>query len=181
MIDKLFPIIILKSYNKDGRWIGPVEDLRHPIFAKTWVHFHDGGSLGYLTHIEAENYEKQLIDFREIANENLAEQSPGIFTHSKYDGDEFVYGIMMQQDGLGSSRLILLNEFDYDETDSIFPNGYLYALPERSVGMVIRKDASLDFFKEFEEMVKSCYENGATPMSQELFEADELLNVSTVS
>jgi hypothetical protein len=180
MINALVPIIILKTYNAGGLWVGPVDNLRHPIFALTWVHLHDGGTMEYLTHNEAEDYEKQSINFREVAINNLAERSPGLFTHSKNDEEEFVYGIMMQDDGLGSSRLLLLNEFDFEETDSVFPKGYLFALPERSIGMVIRKDASAANFKQFEEMVKHCYENRATPMSPELFEADELLTRTNI-
>lgn len=175
MIATLVPIIILKTYNESGNWVGPVDDLRHPLFSLTWVHLHEPSSMEYLTHAEADNYKNQSIDFREVALNNLAERSPGLFTHSKYDGDEFIYGIMMQDDGLGSSRLLLLNEFDFEEMDSVFPEGYTFALPERSVAMVIRKDASSDNIDEFCKLVKNCYENGTTPMSPELFEADELL------
>ncbi len=175
MIETLVPIIVLKSYNKDNLWIGPIDELRHQVFSITWVYLHEEGGMGYLTHEQAKSYEKRSINFRDIALKNLFDRSPGLFTHSKYDGDEFVYGIMMQEDGLGSSRLLLLNEFVYEETDSVFPNGYLFALPERSIAMVIRKDASSDNIKKFSELAKNCFENGTTPMSPELFEPDDLI------
>jgi len=33
----LFPIIVPRRYNKDGRWVGPMKNLRHPQLALTWV------------------------------------------------------------------------------------------------------------------------------------------------
>ncbi len=173
-IKSLIPIIILKSYNKNGNWVGPIEKLKHPDFDLTWAFMNDE-SISYLTHEEEKKFNSDGVDFKELAIDNLDSFTEDPFTGHKEDENGLpIYCVMMHKDGLGSSRLLLLYHFNYDEFEENFKEGYFLALPERSVALVIRKDATEDQINEFKELVQKCYDKGTTPMSPNLFEINDL-------
>jgi hypothetical protein len=65
----------------------------------------------------------------------------------------------MHEDGLGTSRLLLLNELD-----QAIPGGYWLAIPERSCGIVVPKNVSPMARQEAEEVIENCYRRGTTQM-----------------
>jgi hypothetical protein len=80
---------------------------------------------------------------------------------------------MMHDDGIGPSRL-LLNGY----ISKIFPEGYWVAVPERSVGIVLRHSAYREERVKIENVVLKCFNDGTVPVSPDFFDADKLLFVT---
>src|SRR6266699_1550302 len=76
----------------------------------------------------------------------------------------------MNDDGLGSSRLLLT-----DELARQFPEGYLVALPDRSCGLAISKRLGWNEHREVEAMVADMHKGATTPMCSDVREPRELL------
>lgn len=66
---------------------------------------------------------------------------------------------MNHEDGLGSSRLLLL-----DEIATAFPQGFHLAIPDRSCGLVLNKCLAPSQEEECRELVHSCFKDSTTPM-----------------
>ena len=78
----------------------------------------------------------------------------------------------MHKDGLGSSRLLFLPEWKEE-----FPEGFQFALPERSCALVIPEAQTQD--EDTKKLIENCYSDGSVPMLPriypfELFELEEI-------
>jgi hypothetical protein len=156
----LFPIIVPRRYNKDGRWVGPLKNLKHPNLAITWAVLNEPSSMTYVSHAMAREFLEKGIDFEKEAMENLQRSAEvQLFTHEKEINDELLYVITMQRDGLGSSRLLLL-----DKWASVFPNGFYLGLPERSCAIVVSSRITPKDRRNVVKYVDSCFRYGNTTM-----------------
>lgn len=166
----LFPIIVPRRYNAGGRWIGPMRNLRHPELAITWVRLVDPGSMSYLSHAEAKELEASGTDFHAEAMENLRASSIGdqLVTHQKVVGDRLVFAVAMHDDGLGTSRLLLLPEWA-----ERFPQGFELGIPERSCGIIVPAGIAASERESAIEVIAGCFEDGNTPMLPGLHAADQ--------
>lgn len=168
----LFPIIIPRKYNKDGRWIGPLKNLRHPELAVTWVTLHEPGTMTYLSFDAAKQLRNSGCDYQAEAMINLrAASKERLYTHHKEEGDNLIFVVAMHEDGLGSSRLLLLPEWTEE-----FPDGFQFGLPERSCALVIPQSRVQS--SDALEIIQNCYNDGCTSMlpglhSPTLFELED--------
>ncbi len=155
----LFPIIVPRSYFTHGSWPGPHRLLRHPELAVTWVELSGATTMTYLTFERSRELEAQGVVIHAQAMENLRDASEQLYTHSKMEGDELVFGVCMHEDGLGTSRLLLATEIA-DE----FPDGVLCGIPERSCAILAPVGLAAAQRQDVEQMVAKCCDGGTTPM-----------------
>ncbi len=161
----LFPIIVPRRYDRDGRWIGPMKRLKHPELAVTWVVLNDGGTMSYVNHEAAARYVAEGIDYQSEAMRNLRRDAEGaLYTHDRTDDDGSEHGrtlfvVAMHEDGLGSSRLLLLPEWREE-----FPEGFVFGLPERSCAFVVPADLSEAEQAIPRKIVGECFASGTTKM-----------------
>ncbi|MBD8527864.1 hypothetical protein [Pseudomarimonas arenosa] len=159
-ISSLFPIIVPRSYNRNGRWLGPLQLLAHPQLAVTWVLLCDDASMTYVNHAMARELTESGIDFVAEAMSNLRSASEGcLYTHVNRTESGISFVASMQEDGLGSSRLLLVNEWRNE-----FPNGFLFGIPERSCAIVVSATCTAAESEHAAQAVKGCYSEGNTQM-----------------
>ena len=108
----------------------------------------------------------QQQSFRNLLSGNL------LHTHARYrdDTDHLIYLGFMNDDGIGSSRILLNHELA-----KAFPKGYFLALPDRSCGLAISKDITEQELNEIELLVKGMHKNATTPMTGEIFDPKEFV------
>lgn len=167
MFDTLLPIIVPRTYFQYGNWPGHHLLLRHPDLAVTWVELSEPMGMDYVNIDRHAEIEMNGHDVHALAMTNLRRLSDPLATHSKTEGSRSLFHAMMHQDGLGTSRLLLLSELD-----SALPQGYWLGIPERSCGFVVPKDVTASEHDNALEVVRKCYEDGITPMLPGLFERD---------
>jgi len=156
----LFPIIVPRRYNKDGRWVGPMKNLRHPQLALTWVVLREPGAMTYISHEMALEYQQRGVDFESEALSNLqSAKDSELNTHHKVIDGRLIHAVAMHQDGLGSSRLLLV-----DRWKRIFPNGCYFGLPERSCAFIVPVGLSPRERRSVVKVVDHCHKYGTTTM-----------------
>ncbi len=165
----LLPLIVPRSYFSSGAFPARHVNLRHAELAVTWVETWRQDNEPKLTYVNIERCDEIAshgLDVHELAMANLRRETPELGTHIKMDGDRIVFQAMMHADALGSSRLLLLPEWD-----RIFPQGYLFGIPERSCGIVVPIDAGSKNLDEVRDLVRRCYEDTQQrPMLSGLYE-----------
>lgn len=168
-ITSLFPIIVPRSYNDHGRWVGPLKNLRHPELAVTWVALNEPESMSYVSHSDAAHFRATGVDYEAIALQNLKEMSEDqLFTHEKRVNGILIFAAAMHPDGLGSSRLLLTEQWQ-----AYFPHGCEMALPERSCAIVIPRDIPEEERLSVLAIVDRCYADGTTPMLPGFLSSDQ--------
>jgi hypothetical protein len=74
----------------------------------------------------------------------------------------------MHSDGLGSSRLLLVKQWQH-----IFPDGCQMALPERSCAIVAPLELREEDRQTVLDTVDGCYTDGTTPMLPGLYSPEQ--------
>jgi uncharacterized protein YtpQ (UPF0354 family) len=175
MFETLIPIIVPRTYFKHGNWPGHHLLLRHPELAVTWVELGHRAAMMYVDPDRHDEIERAGHQVHQLAMENLRRMSTSLSTHSKGDGDRYVFHAMMHPDGLGTSRLLLLGELD-----RALPQGYWLGIPERSCGVIVPKDVTAAEREDAIRIIGRCHQDGTTPMLPGLVEREmfELLDAS---
>ena len=149
--------------------MGPLRNLRHPELAVTWVVLGESATMTYVSHSDAACYREEEVDYEAVALRNLMQQSEEqLFTHEKRVNGALVFAAAMHPDGLGSSRLLLVKQWQ-----NLFPQGYQMALPERSCAIVAPVGIPEDEHQALLEMVDDCYADGMTPMLSGLYSPEQ--------
>jgi hypothetical protein len=137
-----------------------MKNLKHPELAVTWVELNDDLSMSYISHTDANHYKTAGIDYESLALDNLRQHSQGqLFTHAKRVSSKLIFAAAMHPDGLGSSRLLLVEDWF-----EVFPQGFHFALPERSCAIVFSAHLSAHDQQDVLGVVDECYTGGTTPM-----------------
>jgi hypothetical protein len=166
-VRRLFPLIVPSKYF-ERPFPAAHEALPNEKLALTWVLLQPTTML-YLTPDEAARFDAEGFAWKARAIENL-ERIAAVATQEKRDATgQLAWVTMMQQDGLGSSRLLLATQWS-----GLFPEGYWVALPDRSCGMAISKALAPTELDEVKRMISSMFQGATTPMSGELHEPAEL-------
>ena len=112
----------------------------------------------YISHEMALEYQQRGVDFESEALSNLqsAEDSE-LNTHHKVIDGRLIHAVAMHQDGLGSSRLLLV-----DRWKRIFPNGCYFGLPERSCAFIVPVGLSPRERRSVVKVVDHCHKYGTT-------------------
>ena len=160
-LGNLYPLIVPAEYLQTGICKLPHVPLRASDLILTWVVLHAGQTMVYVTEAQVEQWKETGVNLAVVAIENMRRgtgDNPA--THEKRDeGGKLQWVAMMQEDGLGSSRVLLT-----DNLQALFPEGYSLAIPERSVGMALSNDAASEHKDAFMLAVQNCHRDGTTPM-----------------
>jgi hypothetical protein len=169
-IQHLMPVIVPRSYFQLGNWPGPYLNLRHVELGLTWVIPTPGQTMLYLTRERAADWERDGIDWRTQAFENLRQRSEPIWTHTKVDiSHGLLFASMMHDDGLGSSRALL----DADIKRQV--NGrYQIAVPDRSCALVFPAPTRSVNGRTTVDMIREMYQRATTPLCGKLLEPEDL-------
>ena len=174
-LDQVVPVFVPASPSNSGKWPGPIVQTRVPELAITWACLRPAQTMLYVSFETARSWENEGVDWRTASMENLASMSEQISSHSFEREDDAYYGlVMMHEDGVGPSRL-LLNVW----LEEVFPQGYMVAVPERSVGVVLSRTASKAELEQVDDLVVQCYENGDRPLKRGMFDPDLLTAASS--
>ncbi len=166
------PLIVPSSYFTTGAFPAPHVPLTAPDLALTCVMLSGPASVLYVEPQMAESWRRKGIDWVAGSLTELRRADERLrWTHESRDEDGQLNWIaFMNDDGLGSSRLLLT-----DELARQFPEGYLVALPDRSCGLAISKRLGWNEHREVEAMVADMHKGATTPMCSDVREPRELL------
>jgi hypothetical protein len=126
----------------------------------------------YVRPAVAAAWEARGVDLYDRAMANMREVDGGqTWTHEQTDEwGRLVWVAMMQDDGLGSSRLLCR-----EELEAAFPMGYEVAMPDRSCGMAVSALATTAQRREFDALVQKCFKGATIPMLGEVLSPDALV------
>ena len=171
-LDDVVPVFVPAGFFESGKWLGPYVQLRAAQLAVTWAILRPRNTMLYVSQRTADLWESKGIAWREQSMENLvrlSENNLASHNFNRPDGTAFAL-VMMHDDGIGPSRLLLNGQLA-----DIFPEGYRIAIPERSVGIVLRQGSTQEEQVKIEEVVSKCFNDGTAPVSPTLFDPDELV------
>src|SRR5574337_1840440 len=164
-IENIFPLIVPVDYVQGG-WRLPHYTFQNTSFILSWVTFNSDSAMTYLTKDQIEDLNSKNQNWQQKAFENLRHSitdTENFFTHFKISDDNkrLIFIAFIHSDGIGSSRILLSNELK-----KAFPDGYYVALPDRSCGLIISKNISVQELKETKELVRSMRQTATIPMSE---------------
>ena len=84
------------------------------------------------------------------------------------DGKRIVFKAFINEDGIGSSRILLSKELS-----SAFPNGYYVAFPDRSCGLIIPKNINGKELEEMKTLIKKMKKGATISMSDQLYDMED--------
>jgi hypothetical protein len=150
-----------------GLWELPHHKLANQSFILTWVIFSSAATINYLTQAQYQELNNNH-GWQQKSFENLRSSigdHENFFTQYKMAADrrKLLWLCFMNNDGIGSSRLLLAPELTKG-----FPEGYYLALPDRSCGLLISKAISKKDLKELKSLIKGMYKGATTAMSGQL-------------
>jgi hypothetical protein len=165
-LDEVVPVFVPASIADEGKWVGPIVKMRAAGLAVTWACLQPEQTMLYVSHKHAAYWASKGIDWQMRSMENLMRMSEPLATHGFQREDGSYYGVaMMHEDGIGPSRLLLNGSLEEQ-----FPEGYLVSIPERSVGIALSAQASVEERQQLEKVIRECFENGTRPFIGDLFE-----------
>ena len=169
-LDKLLPIIVSSSYFVNDVFQAPHCNIIHKDLSLTWVLLNTNGMMTYITKADVENWESKGINWKEQAFNNLIEIDEYFYTHEKRDDQgELIWVAFMNSDGLGSSRLLRDGELL-----TLFPDGYLLAIPDRSMGLAFPSSLNDEDRSNILSLISNCYINATIPMMNGIIKPHEL-------
>jgi hypothetical protein len=169
-IEALVPVLVPGEFVEPG-WPGPITRLKAAGVALTWAVLMPEETMIYVNHEAVDHWVQQEVDWHKVALKNLFRMSPELSSHSFVRSDGEYFGLAMQQtDGIGPSRLLLT-----EWLKEIFPHGYLCAIPERSMGVVVSATATAEEYKRAADLVDRCYREGTSPFRTGFFSPSELV------
>lgn len=171
-VNNIYPLISpAKYYSKE--WDLPHYKLPDAAFILTWVVFDEEESgMEHLTRDEYQYLAKKHKGWQQKTFENLRQslaEDENFFTQYQLsdDGQRIILLAFMQNDGIGSSRILLS-----EELGAAFPNGYYLAFPDRCCGLVISKDVTGPELQEIRSLVIHMFETANIPMSDQLYASE---------
>jgi hypothetical protein len=112
-LKSLFPLIVPAEYVQSGAWKLPHVRLNFSDLILTWVLLHEEQTMLYVTMEHVNNWKRHDIEWGLIAIENMKRDTgKNPATHEKRDASgNLLWIAMMQSDGLGSSRVLMTENF----------------------------------------------------------------------
>jgi len=167
-MDKLYPIIVPVECMDLG-WPGPIEQIARIPLALAWAIVNEGNLWLYVTFEQASIWEQAGLGWREAAFENLRRLADAGGYGGKEDdsGRPFVK-VMLQDDAMGPSRLLVPHLFDHE-----LGADYMVAVPERTCAIAYRADVGGQQLADVDGIISGCFERGTEPVSPTRFRASE--------
>ena len=165
-LGRLYPIILPPEL-LEKEWPGPILPLRQAHCAVGWAEVRERNVWTYVSHAMADHWEHDGYDWRRIAYQNLRRASTPGANGEKLDeaGRPFIK-VMIQEDALGPSRLLIPHLFDSE----LGPD-YQVAIPERTCAVAFRNALEPQEESVVSSMIDGCYRNGTEPMSPNRYAA----------
>jgi hypothetical protein len=169
--DELYPLLVPAAISEAGTFPGPLLQLRIQGLAMAWAVLQPGQTMRYVDRATERHWAQQGLDWRMIALANLRRAvAGGLWTHEfRRDSGELYAAGMMHSDGIGPSRLLLP-----ELLTTQFPAGYQVAVPERSCGIVLSRDAREHEAAQLRDVADTCFERGTSPVIRGFHAPDEL-------
>ncbi|QUD90572.1 hypothetical protein [Phenylobacterium montanum] len=160
-LDALCPAIIPREFSASGDWPGPVVQLPVDGVDLTWVVHGEPDLVRYVDWRLDAYWRDNEVDWRSKAMANLVRVAHAHPHSHEFRGDDgrVVMVVMMHEDGLGPSRLLVPHLLD-----EVFPDGYQVALPELTCAFAFGVTAG-DEDPRIEELISGCFTNGTRPLS----------------
>ena len=174
-INTIYPLIVPSGYYLAGTWDLPHQNFPNKDYILTWVFFKAESSMTYVTRADFELLNANYPNWHQIAFENLRnslDSEEGFYTRfrTSENDSKLSFLVFSNQDGIGSSRILLSYEFD-----QAFPEGYYVAMPDRSCGLIISKDISPAEHKILEDVITEYFGCTGTPMSSAVMPPSDFL------
>jgi len=172
----IYPLIVPKDYYVAGVWELPHRPFPQADFIMTWILCEkDSGGMLYITGEQHDDLNREHAGWQRESFENLlgkTGESDKFFTHYRLseDGSRIVFIAFMNDDGLGSSRVL-----GSTQLGKAFPQGYRIAFPDRSCGLAIPNDITKRELVDIQKMLKKMFQDATTPMSDQLFDPDQFM------
>ncbi|TSD84430.1 hypothetical protein FFK22_032690 [Mycobacterium sp. KBS0706] len=149
-------------------WPGPIVQIGRLPFVAAWAVLGEDNMMTYVNGELAAYWENAGIDWRAKALDNLMRMTGSRpASHQKVDeGGRPLMQIMLHEDGVGPSRLLLPHLFD----DTLGPD-YQVAIPERTCAIAYRADLTPEQKADVDGAVEGCFTRGTEPMSADRFDA----------
>lgn len=166
--------VVLPVELLDMAWPGPIVRIGALPFAMAWADCAQGNRFFYITREEAQAWEEAGIDWRGIAFDNLSRLTrlqPASGEKCDEHGRAFVK-VMLHQDALGPSRLLLPHLFD-----EVLGPDYQVAIPERTCAIAFRRDLTRAQAADITNMIEGCHQHGTEPMNLDRFDAGAFWNL----
>ena len=100
---------------------------------------------------------------------SILERDSRVQQRLRPDGS-LLMGIMMHDDGFGSSRILLSGYLQQH-----FPAGYYVAIPDRRIGIVTPRNLSERERQEIQNLLQSYYDRASVPIGLQLLAPEDLL------
>lgn len=165
----VYPVIAPLECMEVG-WPGPIEQIGQLRLALVWAIVNEPTVFLYVTFAQASFWESAGLKWREAAFQNLARlaEMGGFGSKADEDGHPFVM-VMLQDDAMGPSRLLVPHLFD-----EVLGADYMVSLPERTCAIAYRANVSGPNLSDVDGMISGCFEHGTEPVSPERYHATEL-------
>lgn len=170
-LSQLLPVFVPAASIGTAQCPGPYSLLEARSLVQTWAILLSGDAIRPLTCAIQQYWETQGIDWQARALRNLRELSPpplGTGALLRDDGDTWLISLKYP-DGLAASRLLLCGELA-----RLFPSGYRVALPESNRAFAFVGDLDPEDIDTVQNLVRRSYSMSLQPLSQEIFDPEEL-------
>jgi hypothetical protein len=166
--DKIYPIIVpIECVGLE--WPGPIEQIGQLPLALAWAIVNEENLWLYVTFEQADLWEQAGVNWRKAAFQNLGRLADaGGFGGKEDDSGHPFVKVMLQDDAMGPSRLLVPHLFD-DELGA----DYMVALPERTCAIAYRANVGGQQLSDVNGMIDGCFENGTEPVSPTRYRASE--------
>jgi hypothetical protein len=169
----LIPIILpVELLGTD--WPGPIVRIGQLPFCVAWAIRGEMNTFFYVSHRDAEYWDKAEVDWQTLAFRNLvamAQEQPASGYKDDDEGRPFVQ-VLLHADAIGPSRLLVPHLFD-----DVLGEGYDVAIPEQTCAIAYRKNLSAEQAADIDAMVNGCFKHGTEPMSAERYPASAFWDV----
>ena len=139
-LDNVYPIIVPGWYFDGDSFPALTAQLKDSRFSLVWVEYQDG-SMTYLRQQDVAGFEKNGVDWKQKAIENLQAATPKDFgTKISVKADDKsieTWALLSAGDPISSSRLLLS-----DRLKEFAPDGYQIAICSRDVAIVVPLQAT---------------------------------------
>ncbi|NII29388.1 hypothetical protein HB364_30185 [Pseudoflavitalea sp. X16] len=173
-LDSLYPLIVPSRYLTRGVWDLPHHAFPNSEYILTWVFFSSESSMSYIMREDYDALNKNHEGWQQAAFENLRNSlgSGNFYTNYRTaeDGRSLAFIIFSNEDGIGSSRILLSHELSQG-----FPEGYMVVMPDRAMGIVVSKKISNSDSGVLRDLIDEYYGCTGTAMSKEIMSPKDFL------